>query len=191
MCIRDRVVNAAAITAGEKPVTDLGVKAVDDMTFEVTLIEPLPYFTKMLTNSSTFPAPKAVIEKFGADWTKKENIDTNGAYLLDQVVDGEKYVELKNPNNWNADTVLLSQITAMVNNEQDAALTRFEAGELDRTEVPAGQYPRLKEEFPDQAISTPYACSYDYVINLAEGKGNEALKDVRVRKALSLSLIHI
>ena len=69
--------------------------------------------------------------------------------------------------------------------------TRFEAGELDRTEVPAGQYPRLKEEFPDQAISTPYACSYDYVINLADGKGNEALKDVRVRKALSLSLIHI
>lgn len=183
-----QVVNAAAITAGEKPVTDLGVKAVDDMTFEVSLIEPLPYFTKMLTNSSTFPAPKATIEKFGADWTKQENIVTNGAYLLTQVVDGEKYVEEKNPAYWNAATVIMSPITALVINDEDAALTRFEAGELDRTEVPAGQFPRLKEQFPDQAVSTPYACSYDYVINLAEGKGNEALKDVRVRKALSYAI---
>ena len=183
-----QVVNAAAITAGEKPVTELGVKAVDDSTFEVTLIEPLPYFTKMLTNSSTFPAPKAVVEKFGTEWTKKENIVTNGAYLLDEVEDGEKYVEVKNPDYWNAASVIMSPITALVINDEDAALIRFEAGELDRTEVPAGQFPRLKEQFPDQAVSTPYACSYDYVINLAEGKGNEALKDVRVRKALSYAI---
>ncbi len=183
-----QVKNAADITAGKKPATDLGVKAVDDLTLEVTLDNPIPYFTKMLTNTSTFPAPKAAIEKFGADWTKPENIVTNGAYLLKDFVDGEKYVEEKNPAYWDAANVIMSPVTALVINDEDAALTRYQAGELDRTEVPAGQYPRLKEEFPAEANSTPYACAYDYIINLADGKGNEALKDVRVRMALSYAV---
>ncbi len=180
-----QVVNAADITAGKKPVTDLGAKAVDDRTFQVTLINPLPYFVKMLSNSSTFTAPKATIDKFDANWTKVENIVTNGAYKLFEVVDGEKYVEVKDPNYWDAANVIMSPVTALVLNDEDAALVRYQAGELDRTDVPAGQYPRLVKEFPDEAKSTPYSCSYDYVINLAEGKGNEALKDVRVREALS------
>ncbi|MEO6301265.1 MAG: peptide ABC transporter substrate-binding protein [Paracoccaceae bacterium] len=183
-----QVANATEITAGTKPITDLGVKAIDDHTLQVTLIAPLPYFVKMLSNSSTFPAPKATIEKFGANWTKPENIVTNGAYKLSEVVEGEKYVEVKDPGYWDAANVIMSPVTAMVINDEDAALVRFQAGELDRTEVPAGQFPRLKQEFPDEAVSTPYACSYDYVINLTEGKGNEALKDVRVRKALSYAV---
>ena len=183
-----QVKNAAAITAGTTPASELGVKAVDDLTLEVTLDNPIPYFTKMLTNTSTFPAPKAAIEKFGADWTKPENIVTNGAYLLKDFVDGEKYVEEKNPAYWDAANVIMSPVTALVINDEDAALTRYQAGELDRTEVPSGQYPRLKEEFPAEANSTPYACAYDYIINLADGKGNEALKDVRVRMALSYAV---
>ncbi|MEO8243691.1 MAG: peptide ABC transporter substrate-binding protein [bacterium] len=183
-----QVANASEITAGTKPITDLGVKAVDDYTLEVTLTNPIPYFPKMLTNSSTFPAPKATIDKFGADWTKPENIVTNGAYLLKEVVPGEKYVEVKDPNYWDAANVIMSPVTALVINDEDAALTRYQAGEVDRTDVPTGQYPTLKEQFPDEARSTPYACSYDYVINLADGKGNEALKDVRVRKALSYAV---
>ena len=183
-----QVVNAAEITAGTKKMDELGVRAVDDMTFEVTLINPLPYFPKMLTNTSMFPAPKATIEKFGADWTKPANIVTNGAYLLKEVVEGEKYVEEKNPAYWDAANVIMSPITALVINDEDAALTRYQAGELDRTEIPSGQYPRLKKQFPNEAISTPYACSYDYTINVADGKGNEALHDVRVRKALSYAV---
>ena len=183
-----QVKNAAAVTAGTAKPADLGVKAIDDLTLEVTLENPIPYFVKMLTNSATFPAPKAAIDKFGADWTKQPNIVTNGAYLLSEVVDGEKYVEVKNPNYWDAANVIMSPITALVINDEDAALTRYQAGELDRTDVPSGQYPRLKEQFPDEARSTPYACAYDYIINLAEGKGNEALKDVRVRKALSYAV---
>jgi len=183
-----QVLNATEITAGTKPATDLGIKAIDDYTLEVTLTNPIPYFVKMLSNTSTFPAPKSTIEKFGADWTKPENIVTNGAYRLTEVVPGEKYVEVKDPDYWNAKNVIMSPITALVINDEDAALTRYQAGEVDRTEVPTGQFPKLKEQFPDEAISTPYACAYDYVINLAEGKGNEALKDVRVRLALSYAI---
>lgn len=183
-----QVVNAAEIIAGTKPVSELGVKAIDDHTLEVKILAPLPYWPKMLAHSSTFPAPKAVIEAKGADWTKPENIVGNGAYLLKEHVVGEKVVFEKSPTYWNAASVIMSPVTALTINDENAALTRYQAGELDRTTVPAGQYPRLHEEFPDEAVSTPYSCSYIYWMNVAPGKGNEALKDVRVRKALSYAL---
>lgn len=40
--------NAAAIVAGKADVTSLGVKATDDRTLEVTLEQPVPWFTTML-----------------------------------------------------------------------------------------------------------------------------------------------
>lgn len=183
-----QVANVSEIIAGKMPPSDLGVKALDDHTLEVKILAPLPYFPKMLTHTSTFPTPKATIEKFGADWTKPENIVGNGAYLLKQHILGEKIVMEKSPTYWDAANVIMSPVTGVTINDENAALTRYQAGELDRTQVPAGQYPRLKAEFPDEAISTPYSCSYTYIINLADGKGNEALKDIRVRKALSYAV---
>lgn len=43
-----QVVNAAQIIAGEKPVTDLGVTAVDDKTLEVQLNVPVSYFLSLM-----------------------------------------------------------------------------------------------------------------------------------------------
>ena len=63
------VVNSDDIVAGKLPVTDLGVKAVDDKTLEVTLKASTPWFVKTLAHSTLFAAPKATIAKFGADWT--------------------------------------------------------------------------------------------------------------------------
>ena len=183
-----QVVNAAEITAGTAKPDELGVKAIDDLTLEVKILAPLPYFPKMLTPSSTYPVHKATIDAKGADWTKPENLVGNGAYILKEHIVGEKVVMEKSPSYWDAANVIMTQVTGVTVNDENAALTRYQAGELDRTTVPAGQYPRLSQEFPAEAKSTPYSCSYTYVMNLAEGKGNEALKDVRVRKALSYAL---
>lgn len=51
------VVNAEDITAG-KP-EELGVKAVDAETFEVSLNAPTPYFLEMLTHQATYAVSKA------------------------------------------------------------------------------------------------------------------------------------
>ncbi|MDR4369399.1 ABC transporter substrate-binding protein, partial [Bacillus cereus] len=40
--------NAEAINKGEKPLTDLGAKAVDDYTLEVELEKPVPYFLNLM-----------------------------------------------------------------------------------------------------------------------------------------------
>ncbi|WP_170407478.1 peptide ABC transporter substrate-binding protein [Ruegeria arenilitoris] len=179
--------NAAEIIAGDKPVDDLGVKAIDDHTLEVKLSAPLPYFPQMTTHSTTFPAPQKVIEQFGDEWTKPGNIVSNGAYVLTEHLPNERSVRERNPMYWDNDNTTIDKVVALVINDENVALTRYLAGELDRTEVPAGQFPRLKKEYPNEAISFPRLCNYYYTFNLSDG-GPEAFKDPNVRQALSLAV---
>ncbi|MGR3553019.1 peptide ABC transporter substrate-binding protein [Paracoccus sp. (in: a-proteobacteria)] len=181
------IVNATEIVKGEKSPEELGVKAIDDKTLEVTLTTPTPYFIKTLSHATTYPVPQKVIEAEGDNWTQPGKLVGNGAFVLESHNLGVDITLKKNPDYWDAENVLMETVKGVTVNDNNVALTRYQAGELDRVQIPAGQYPRLKQEYPDQATSIPYACSYAYIYNVSE-KGPEALKDVRVRKALSLAI---
>lgn len=183
-----QVENATAVTAGEKPVTDLGVKAIDDLTLEVKLITPLPYFTKMLVHASVLPVHKAVVEEFGQKWTDPANIVGNGAYTLTELKPGEKAVVTRNPMYWNNAATVIESGTYLTVNDENIAFARYEAGELDTVGIPTGMYPKLSVERPAETFSAPRACTYYYLMNMDTEKGVEALKDVNVRRALSMAV---
>lgn len=180
------IVNAEAVTAGEMPVDSIGVRAIDDLTLEITIDAPRPYFPQTSTFPTLFPARLDVIEAHGDNWTDPENIVSNGAYVLQEYVPQERLVRVRNEMYWNNDATIIDEVTALIINDENAALTRYLAGELDMTDIPAGQFPRLSEEYPDQAISFPNSCSYYYLFNHVSGP--EALQDVRVRQALSMAV---
>ena len=177
---------AAIIKEGMDP-QQLGVKAVDDYTFEVTLDAPLPYFPGMVTHTTTFPTHKATVEKFGKNWTRPENMVGNGAYVLTNWTLKEKNVRQRNVKYWDNANTILDTVTGLVINDENQALIRFKAGDLDKTVIPAGQYPAMKKSHPSEAFSFPRLCNYYYTFNLSES-GPEAFKDVRVRKALSYAV---
>ncbi|WP_347267280.1 peptide ABC transporter substrate-binding protein [Paracoccus sp. (in: a-proteobacteria)] len=181
------VENAPAVVKGEKKPEELGVKALDDHTLEVRLTTPTPYFPKMVTHGSTFPVNPKVVAAEGDNWTQPGKLVGNGAFVLTGHDLGVQISMEKNPAYWDAANVVMQQIKGLTVNDNNIALTRYQAGELDRVQIPAGQYPRLKQEFPDQAVSIPYACTYAYLMNVGE-KGPQALKDPRVRKALSYAM---
>lgn len=179
--------NAPEVIAGDMPTDDLGVTAVDDLTLEVRLSQPLPYFADMVVHGTTFPVHQATVEAHGADWTKPENIVSNGAYVLKEHVPQERLVRVRNDMYWDNDNTILETVTSLVITDENTALTRYLAGELDWTQVPAGQFPSLSADYPDQAVSVPEACSYYYMFNLREGAPEE-LQNADVRKALSLAV---
>lgn len=179
--------NADAVIAGEMPVEALGVTALDDRTLEVRLSEPLPYFPQMTTHATTFPAPAWAIEAHGDAWTRPGNMVSNGAFTLAEHVPNERVEIVRNESYWDAENVILERMVTLVINDENQALTRYLAGELDRTEVPAGQFPRLKAEYPEEAVSFPRLCNYYYTFNLSES-GPEAFRDARVREALALAV---
>lgn len=56
------IVGADAVTAGEKPLEDLGVKAVDDKTLAITLTDPDDHLPVRLATSPFFPCHRAFFE---------------------------------------------------------------------------------------------------------------------------------
>ena len=181
------ITNAAEIIAGDAEPATLGVKAINDQTLEVTLSAPLPYFAQMTTHSTLFPVHEATVNAYGDEWTKPGNIVSNGAYVLTEHLPNERSTRERNPMYWDNDNTNIEKVPALVINDENVALTRYLAGELDRTEVPSGQFPRLQQEYPAEAISFPRLCNYYYTFNLSDS-GPEAFKDVRVRKALALAV---
>ena len=181
------VENAAAIIAGDEMPEKLGVRALDDFTLEVRLEQPLPYFPEMTTYATFFPVHRATVETHGIQWTKPENMVSNGAYVLTEHAPNEFHSRERNPLYWNNKATIIEKVIGRVVNDENQALTRYFADELDYTGIPTGQYPNLKEEYPDEATSVPVLCTYYYAINHTDS-GNPALKDVRIRKALSYAL---
>ncbi len=179
--------NASAVIAGEMDPSELGVTAIDDSTLEVRLTQPLPYFAQMTTHFTTFPVHKATVDAHGSEWTQAGNMVSNGAYKLTEFVPQERMVRERNEMYWDNEGTFIDKVVRLVIPDENVALTRYLAGELDRTAVPTGQFPRLSEEYPDEALSVPTACSYYYTINLTD-TGNPALMDADVRKALSLAI---
>ncbi|GAL43816.1 MULTISPECIES: oligopeptide ABC transporter substrate-binding protein OppA [Citrobacter] len=180
------IVNIDDIIAGKKPVTDLGVKAIDDHTFEVTLSEPVPYFYKLLVHSSVSPVPKAAVEKYGDKWTQPTNIVTNGAYKLKDWVVNERIVLERNTNYWDNAKTIINQVTYLPISSEVTDVNRYRSGEIDMTynNMPIELFQKLKKEIPNEVHVDPYLCTYYYEINNQKAPFN----DVRVRTALKLAM---
>ena len=179
--------NVGAVMSGESPPEALGIRALDNHTLEVRLTASLPYFAAMTTHASTFPSPQWTVRTFGDEWTKPGNIVGNGAYVLTEHIPNETATRERNTMYWNNDATIIDKVVTLVINDENTDFTRWEAGETDKGAVPSGQYPRLKAEYPDEAISFPRLCTYYMTFNLSPS-GPEAFKDVRVRQALSYAL---
>ncbi|TIR58986.1 MAG: peptide ABC transporter substrate-binding protein, partial [Mesorhizobium sp.] len=144
---------------------DMGVKAIDANTLQVTLKAPTPYFLEMLTHQATYPVNKASIDKLGADWIKPGKLVSNGAYTLAEWVPNDHMKLVKNPKFWDAASVKLDVVNYIPTEDRSSAMKRFEAGELDSYgDLPTEQLADLKTKFGDQIRVGPYLGTYYYAV---------------------------
>lgn len=180
--------NGGAIIAGEMDPEALGIRAIDDTTLEIKLEDALPYFPSMVTHATTFPVHPATVEEFGDEWTKPENMVSNGAYKLTTHVVNERVEMVRNENYWDNEDTIIDEVISIVVPDVNQALIRWKADEFDwLEEVPTGQFKSLQEEFPNEIFATPRLCSYYYYVNLRDD-APEFLRDERVRKALAYAI---
>jgi oligopeptide transport system substrate-binding protein len=88
----------------------VGVKALDDKTLQVTLRAPTPYFLFLTTFYTLYPVPHWAIEAHGKDWVKPGKIVSNGAFRLASWVPQRELVLEKNPAHWDAANVKLQKV---------------------------------------------------------------------------------
>ena len=180
------VKNAEKINKGEiTDLSQLGVKAIDDATLEITLEHPTAYFLSALTHYTAYPLPKHVIEAKGDDWVKIGNIAVNGPYKPVEWVPGSHVTTVKNETYYDAGKVAIDGAKFFVLEDQSAALKRYRAGEFDiLTDFPTDQYAWMQKNLPGQAHAAAFAGLYYYVVNSAK----PPFSDRRVRQALSMAI---
>lgn len=173
------VENAAAIQAGEAEPDTLGVKAIDDKTFEVKLEAPCPYFIGLCAFASLMPIRQDVVEEFGAEWTNPGNMVSNGAFVLSDWVH-DSYIEMVANENYYGE-VGPEKITWYLSDSQSAMLAAYQAGEYDFFyDVPTDQIQSLADA--GELFIADQICTYYLYLSC------DNIPDWRVRAAIALSV---
>lgn len=180
------VENVDDIVNGKADPDTLGVRALDDHTFEITLSEPIPYIDKLVGHTSTVPVHRATVEKYGNQWTSPKNFVSNGAYKLKDWVVNERIVLERNDQYWDNDKTVIDEVTFLAIPSEVTDVNRYRSGEVDMTNnaIPVDLFSRLQRDIPDEVKISPSLCTYYYEINNEQAP----FDDARVRAAVKLAL---
>ena len=178
------VLNAMDINSGKKEVSELGVKAIDENTLEVKLNAPTAYFLELTAFPTFYPIRKDIIEENGDNWTlSPETYIGNGPFVMTERRTDDRLIMSKNTNYWNASSIVPEKLVFILMQNGTAAVAAIKEGSIHFANNPPLQdIENLKSE--GLMHISQYLGTYYYCLNIT----NEALKDERVRKALTLAI---
>jgi oligopeptide transport system substrate-binding protein len=163
--------------------SQVGVRALDDRTLQVTLKCPTAYFLDLTSFYTLYPVPRWAIEAHGKDWVKPGKIVSNGPFRLVSWVPQKELVLEKNPQHWDAATAKLQKVVFLPTDDTNTAYKQFLAGDSDWVpSVPPAQIESARQR-PEYYV-TPYLGTYYFRFNVTRPPVNDA----RVRKALSMAV---
>jgi len=154
-----QVKNAAEIIAGTTPVTDLGVKAVDDKTFEVTLNVPVSYFAGLMYFPTFYPVNRAFYNGLAAGTfgTSPETVLSNGAFILDSYEPAAlSFSMVKNADYYDAANVKLDGLNYQVIKDSQQAFMSYQNGDLDIVKLSGDQVDQVSGDKELNVVGAGY-----------------------------------
>jgi len=168
----------------KKQITDasqVGVRAKDDWTLEVTLEGPRGYFPVLSAYLAALPGHRGSIEKYGDKWTEAGNIVSNGPFVLESWEHNKQMVLKKNPHFINAKDVRLEKVIIPIVPVASGALP-YENNELDLTVLQTADMKRLQGDpkTAPQVFRFPYPGTWYLTPQVTK----PPFDNVKVRRAL-------
>lgn len=186
------VEGAREFSSGAAEASTLGLRALDESTLEVRLVEPSPRLLEILCFYAFVPLHRASFEAvrerypttWATQWTRPEHLVSNGAYRLGARRINERIRLEKSAYYWDADSVAMRTIDMLSIESWSSALNLYLAGDIDWVDgaIPSNLVTRLKSR--EDFRATPYLGVYFYRLNTTR----PPLDDVRVRRALSRAI---
>ncbi|WP_425446375.1 peptide ABC transporter substrate-binding protein [Dethiothermospora halolimnae] len=174
--------NSEAFYKGE--ITDpsqIGVKALDDHTLEVTLGKPNPTFLSKLQHSTFFPSRKDMVEELGNKYASEADlVPSNGPFKVAEWKHESKVILEKNPEYWDADSVILDKINFHIIKNSNSVVGMYKTGELDYIGVPQ----QFIDEYIDELQLIPQAFSVYRTFN----NEHKYLKNKKLRNAFARAI---
>ena len=165
---------------------DIGVEAIDDYTLRIKLYQPAPYFLGLLAHQFFRVVPRKIIEKYGNDWTRTENIVTCGAFKLAVHRPYDILTVVRDPNYWDAANVKLDGIEFYPLDEQTTMMNLYKAGSVDALynhTVPAAWFDTIKQYTAEYSLQPEVADEF-YVMNVKK----PPMDKLKVRQSFALAI---
>jgi oligopeptide transport system substrate-binding protein len=178
--------NAEVCNNGEKELDELGVKALDDKTLEITLEGPCAYFEKLLPFKTMYPQRQDLIEEWGdKNGSEAEYTISCGPFELAEWTHKSELVLTKNENYWDADSVKLEKVTYKIIEDPNTAANMLYNGQLDMCGIRKPEWVEKFEARDDMSRRSDPQPSTGYQFFNQEFK---IFSNANVRKAFVLSL---
>ena len=168
--------------------TNVGVTALDDTTFQVTLSTPCPYFERIFSGNVTSPMRPDFALEHDSSWSVNGTYPSSGPMVLESISPEEEAVLVKNENYWDAENVTLEKATFVVMTDSTAQVNAFRTGDIDIAMSVPSEVATNAEYESNIVMPEKYISNYFVLINSGPKAQVEALKDENVRKALALAI---
>ncbi len=179
----DSVLNANEIMAGEKDKSELGIKALDAKTLEITLSVATPYFLEICAFPTTYPLREDIVSANPDTWTQDPaTYIGNGPYVVESWTHQSMIVMKQNSSYYGVADLGPDKINFHLIEDNNTILASFENGEiLFGDNLPNEEISRMTGNglYIEGQLGT-----YFLVLNVE----NETLKDPKVRQALALAI---
>ena len=176
------IIGVQAIIDGEATTAE-GIEVIDDLTLQVTIDAPKPYFIAKLTYPIAFVVNADNVTASGENWTD-DPVGT-GPFVLKSYSIGERMLLSKNPNYW-GDPAYLDEVQLLL--AGGSAMAMYENDEIDITGIGLADLERVtdpEEELSKDVIEVPPSFSTSYIgFNVEEAP----FDDVHFRRALNFAV---
>ncbi|MGE7890131.1 ABC transporter substrate-binding protein [Bacillus cereus] len=180
--------NAEAINKGEKPVTELGAKAVDDYTLEVELEKPVPYFLNLLAFPSYYPLNEKFVKEKGDKYGLEADTTVyNGPFVMASWKHEQGWQLKKNDKYWDNKTVKLEEINYSVVKEVATKVNLYDTGSIDFTLL-SGEFVDKYKSNKDGYGEYSEASTFFLRLNQKRNGQDTPLKSKKLREAIALSV---
>jgi oligopeptide transport system substrate-binding protein len=165
-------------------VDQLGIKALDDKTLQITLEKATPYFLSLMSFQPFFPAKQSFVEKQGDKYAKEpENLLYNGPFTLAKWDHGQGWTFKKNPNYWDAKNITLNEVDVKVVKDETTSLNLYKTDKV-YTKYLSAEYVDEYKNSPE-FNTIPMSCVAYLKLNIAKVP---AFQNEKVRKALYMAI---
>jgi oligopeptide transport system substrate-binding protein len=164
----------------------LGLKAVDDFTFQVQLAQPDPAFIWLAAMPAGAPIRKDVVAKSADKWaTSPDTLVTNGPFRVTEIASKDHISVDRNPNYWGGKPTL-TRIDFVIVNDGAVALTKYKNGELDEIAVQPAQAAAVAGDgtLSRQLVKTPNLTVFWIVFRV----NSPPLDNMKLRQALAQAI---
>ncbi|MBW8781325.1 MAG: peptide ABC transporter substrate-binding protein [Verrucomicrobia bacterium] len=184
--------NAEAFNTGKlADFAQVGAKALDAHTLELTLEQPTPYLLSLTAHQAWFPVHAATLLKHGkahqrgTRWTRPENFVGNGPFTLEEWTPDQRIVVRKNPHYYGVAQNQLERVIFYPVADLGVDERNFRAGQVHLTyDVLPDRLDAWRREAPDRLRVDPFLETYFLRFNVTR----PPFTDVRVRQALARAI---